>query len=124
VKESDLKKTVKDYLQIGMNQGKWYYDRLNSGYAFVGTPQHPRRIKLCCEGTSDFMVIMGVPVIDQWDNEAPIHRGCLVRLIFLELKSEKGKQRQEQEWFQRDVEEQGASYFIIHSIEELQEILG
>ena len=114
MKESDLKRTVSDYLQIGMNQRKWYYDRLNSGSAFVGTPQHPRRIKLCREGTADFMVLVGVIHREVW---------AYTRIIFLELKSEKGKQRPEQEDFQLDVEYQGAEYFIIRSIEELQEIL-
>ena len=46
-----------------------------------------------------------------------------VRLIFLELKGDKGKQRPEQKEFQKLVENQGASYFIIRSLEDLEEIL-
>ena len=112
--EADLKRTVKDYLTYGENQGKWWFEQLNSGSAFVGTPQHPRKIKLCREGTADFIVLKG-------DIDTMLRPRC--RVVFLELKSEKGRWSPEQRAFKIIVENQGASYFIIKSIEQLMEIL-
>jgi len=116
MKEADLKLAVSDYLQYGTNQGRWYADRLNSGEVIVVAGQSRRRVKLCREGTADFMVIKEYRV---WADNS-FH--C--RVIFLELKGDKGKQRPEQREFQKLVEAQGAEYFIVHSIEELEAVLG
>jgi len=113
IKEADLKLAVSEYLQYGTNQGRWYADRLNSGEVIVIAGQSRRRVKLCREGTSDFFVFRSVN----------IGGASFLKLMFLELKSEKGKQRPEQVAFQKIVEAQGASYFIIHSIENLEAIL-
>ncbi len=120
MKESELQRTVRDYLQIGMNQGKWYFDRLNSGSVLVKAGAKVYKVQLCREGTADFMVVC-------WgDNRCP-KCGCgftqNTQVIYLELKGTKGKQRPEQKEFQELVEGQGAEYFIIRSLEDLQEIL-
>jgi hypothetical protein len=113
MKEADIKHAIAQYLQIGMNQGKWYSDRLNSGVAFVpcGVGSF-RKIQLCREGTADFMVIEG---LNKYLKTS--------RVIFLEVKSETGKQSKVQKEFQKLVEAQGASYFIIRSVEDVQAIL-
>lgn len=114
MKEKDLKLAVSQYLEYGTNQGKWYADRLNSGAVIVNygaSGQH--RVKLCREGTADFMVIkLGSGVFEN------------LCLIFLELKGDKGKQRPEQGAFQKLVEAQGAEYYIVRSVEKVMEILG
>lgn len=117
MKEADLKLVVSEYLQYGHNQGRWYADRLNSGEVIVVAGQSRRRVKLCREGTADFMVIQKATIVglDRIED-------C-IRVIFLELKGNKGKQRPEQGAFQKVVESQGASYFIIRSIEDLENIL-
>jgi len=112
MKESELKYAVEEYLQYGMNQGKWYFDRLNAGSVLVKRGEKVYRIELCREGTADFLVLTMFQC-GLW----------IPRIIFLELKSEKGKQRPEQGAFQKLVEAQGASYFVIRSIEELEQAL-
>ena len=114
MKEAELKLAVSQYLEYKTNLGELYADRLNSGAIYEKRGDRVYGVKLCREGTADFMVLKG--------------RGAflgqrLESLIFLELKSDKGKQRPEQREFQKLVEAQGASYFIIRSIEELQTIL-
>lgn len=116
MKEKDLKLAVSDYLQYGTNQGKWYADRLNSGEVIVVAGQSRRRVTLCKEGTADFMVLKQGSTCGECGPE--------LRLIFLELKGEKGKISPTQNAFKILVENQGASYFIIRSIEDLEKVLG
>ncbi len=113
MKEGDLQRCVSDYLTYLMNQGKLYFDRLNSGEVIVVAGQSRRRVKLCREGTADFMVIQRQEY--KW--------GATVRTIFLELKGDKGKQRPEQGAFQKLIEAQGAEYHIVRDIQQLEEIL-
>ena len=111
--ERDLKLAVEDYLTYLMNQGKLYFDRLNSGSLITKRGQSTYRVNLCREGTADFYVIRKVNV----------GGADFLKLIFLELKGAKGKQRPEQGAFQKLVEAQGASYFLIRSIEELGAVI-
>lgn len=128
ISESQLKLAVSDYLEYGLNQGKWYADRLNSGEIIAVAGNSRRRIKLCREGTADFMVIKARPIarLALADSKEPIgwaHDVIGCRLIFLELKSDKGKQSPEQGAFQKLAEAQGAEYHIIRSLEDLQAVL-
>ena len=54
--EADLKRSVEDYLTYLMNQGKLYFDRLNSGAVYVKRGDRTYGVQLCREGTADFMV--------------------------------------------------------------------
>lgn len=112
--EADTKKTIADYLEIGMAQGKWYYDRLNSGEVIEVRGKTRRRVKLCREGTADFFVLLG------WRNQPWDY--C--KIIFLEVKGDKGMQGEDQHTFQGLVEAQGAEYHIVRSVEEVIDILG
>ena len=61
MKEADTKRTIADYLETGMAQGKWYYDRLNSGEVIIVSGEslgYRRRVKLCRAGTADFFVLI------------------------------------------------------------------
>ena len=109
MKEKDLAKVVEDYLQLGENQDRWTWDRLNSGAAFV----EGRKIRSCRAGTADYMVWF-----EKWD-----WAESFTFLIFIELKGDKGKQRPSQKEFQERAEAHGAEYFIVKSLEQLQEIL-
>ena len=116
MKEADLKLAVSQYLEYGTNQGKWYADRLNSGSVLVKRGNKTYRVELCREGTADFMVIRhGFKVGDVV---------FAFRLVFLELKGDKGKQSSEQGAFQKLVGAQGAEYYIVRSVEDVMEILG
>lgn len=114
MKESELKKTVEDYLQIKMNQGILYFDRLNSGDFIEVRGSTRRRVRGCRKGTADFfMFYCDYPDMGRND----------FLLIFLELKGDKGRQSEDQKEFQRLVEEQGAEYFIIRSVEQVEDVL-
>lgn len=114
MKEKDLKLAVSEYLEYGTNQGRWYADRLNSGEVIVIAGESRRRVILCREGTADFMILIG-------DIDSMLRPRC--RVIFLELKGAKGKTSPAQNAFKILVEEQGASYFVIRSVEELESVL-
>ena len=113
MKEADTKRTIADYLETGMAQGKWYYDRLQSGEVIEVRGNTRRRVKLCRTGTADFFVIKLSDCMDCV--------GC--KVIFLEVKGTHGRQRPEQKEFQDLIEAQRARYFIVYSLEEVQEIL-
>ncbi len=119
MKEADLQRAVSDYLQYKMNAGDLYFDRLNSGSVLVKRGVKTYRVELCREGTADFMVVRK-DIIPAYPTHIAVEAP---QVIFLELKGEKGKQLPEQGAFQKLVEAQGASYFIIRSIEELEEVL-
>ena len=115
--ERDLKRAVRDYLQYKTNLGEIYADQLFSGEAIEVRGETRRKIQGCRAGTADFFVLYsGKPITLEYANNNP-------RVIFLELKSEKGKQRLEQGAFQKVVENQGAEYHIVRSIEDLENIL-
>jgi len=113
LRESDLKLAVSEYLEYGVNQGRWYADRLNSGSVLVKRGEKTYRVNLCREGTADFMVFL----------KANLGGADFLKLIFLELKGKKGKQRPEQAAFQKIVEAQGAEYFVVRDMETVQGIL-
>ena len=116
ISERQLKLAVEDYLQYGMNQEKWYFDRLNSGSLLTQRGQNTYRVNLCREGTGDFMVIR-----KWWPQGAP--NKWETRVLFLELKGEKGKTSPAQNAFKILVESQGASYVVIRSIDGLEKAL-
>ena len=104
--EADLKRTVTDYLEYQQNAGKLLYFRLNAGDFIELRGNTRRRVKGCMAGTSDLEIIKdGKP-------------------IFIELKSARGRISPTQNAFKILVEEQGASYSIVRSLEELEKILG
>lgn len=117
MKEADLQRAVSDYLQYQMNLGKLYFDRLNSGSILTKRGKNTYRVSLCREGTADFMVVKG------WETDRFSISDLISEIIFLELKGTKGKQRPEQKEFQELVEAQGAEYYVVRSIEELEDIL-
>jgi hypothetical protein len=113
LREADIKRAVEDYLQYGQNQGKWVFLRLNSGEFIEVRGKTRRRIKGCPKGTADFLVIT--------KGEICLLPKCCC--IFIEVKSSTGRQSPEQKNFEYLVEVQGAEYYIVRSVEELQKIL-
>ena len=112
--EADLMRAIKDYLTYCQNAGKLYFDRLNAGRIIALKGGKPYNVELCREGTADFIVLQKLKLLGGISS---------TRVIFLEVKSLKGKQRPEQGAFQKLVEEQGCSYHIVRSVEEVMEIL-
>lgn len=101
MKESEVKKSVADYLQYQRNLGELIYFRLNAGSFIVTDGQYRRRIQGAPKGTADYLVVKDGQV------------------IFLEIKSEKGKLSPEQIEFSKEVQKQKAIYFIVRSLEDL-----
>lgn len=99
-KESDLKSTISDYLQILENQGLLYWDRINSGEILALNKDGSQRlIKLARPGTADlFFIVFG-------------------RITFLECKRKGEKQKPEQKIFQDKIENAGAFYWLIDNFE-------
>ena len=113
ITEAQLKQGIIEYLQYGMNQLKWWFTRLNSGQAFVKRGNKYYAIQLSDAGTADLLVIKR----REFSYGRP-------RVIFIELKSRRGKTSPDQDAFKVLVESQGASYAVVRSLEELQEIIG
>lgn len=114
--EKDLKGAVEDYLEYGTNQGAWYADRLNSGEVIEVRGETRRRVKLCRAGTADFFIIRARRYFTNAQIITP-------EVIFVEAKSAKGRQSSVQKAFKILVEEQGARYEVIRSLEELEAAL-
>jgi hypothetical protein len=118
LKEAGLKLQVEQYLQFKQNQGALFYLRLNAGQTIITNDEGiRRRINGCPPGTADFLVLIGVP--QNWIT-IQSKLGAFSWIIFLELKSEKGKQTDEQKEFEERVKKFGAEYRVIRSIEELE----
>ncbi len=113
--EADLKLAVEDYLTYKQNAGELMFLRLNAGDFIEVRGSTRRRVKGCPAGTADFEVIKG-------DIDTMLRPRC--KVIFLELKSEKGKTTEAQDEFADLVRKQGANYFVIRDVEELCEKLG
>lgn len=113
--EAQLKASVDQYLQYGMNMGLWYSDRLNSGSYYVPSDgnHRGRLIRGCRNGTADYMVL-------QRRTNGTV---SYCQVIFLELKGHKTPTRKEQKEFANCMAELGAEYHIIRSLEELEQIL-
>ena len=117
------------YLDIGQNQGKWVYLRLNSGDFIEVRGKTRRRIKGCPKGTADFEVLRLATfqfshAIRPGEDAFTTAWFTYCKAVFLELKSTKGKQTKEQKDFQGMVEKQECQYFIIRSLDELIKVLG
>lgn len=104
MRESEAKRAIEDYLQIGQNQGKWWWARLNSGKAWLGG-EKKYLINLCPEGTPDILVIQ------------------YGRPVFFEVKSMTGKVSPKQTEVMEDLELHGALCFVVRSIDEVMSIL-
>ena len=114
MRESDLKATATEYLNTMQNLGRLVFLRLNAG-AFP--TQSGRWARGCPAGTADILVIK---------SEEPCYH-CRAfsynTVIFIELKSAKGKQTLDQKRFQEMVEKQGSEYHIIRDFEELKTLV-
>jgi len=118
MKETDVIKVTKDYLQIQRNQKKLMYIRNNSGAMPITDGKNKRRyIRFGDKGSPDFLVWKPVTV--------PFISECLrPRAIALEAKSDTGKQSKDQIKWQKDFEAIGGEYYIVRSLEDGIKIIG
>jgi len=119
MKEADVIRVVKDYLQIQRNQKKLMYIRNNSGAMPITGGKNKRRyIRFGDKGSPDFLVWL--PDVEPFIDE------CLCsnpRAIALEAKSDTGKQSKDQIEWQKDFEAIGGEYYLIKSLDDLVKII-
>jgi len=115
--EADIKRAIEEFLAWQQNLGKLWFTRLNSGKAFVKKGDRFHKIQLCPAGTADLLVITNNGRYDAPNKFYAIP-------IFLELKSDKGETSKAQDKFAELVQKQGASYFLVKSVDEVREIIG
>lgn len=113
--EASVKSAVNSYLQFLKNQGKLWYERLNSGSLLTYQGGKIYHVELCEEGTADFIVIY-------WDypKGAP-NKGETV-VWFLEIKGSKGHQSQQQKAFQKIIEAQGCHYLVVQDVGQIMRL--
>ncbi len=106
--EAQVKKHIDDRLKYYQSQNKLYFSRMNAGVVFT----ERRRVRLGQKGVSDYIVFMNCFAFPK-----------IQRVIFLEIKSAKGKQSPGQADFQALITKMGYEYCIIHNIKELESLL-
>ena len=112
IKENDIQRTIKNYLQVLENQGKLMFIRNNSGAMPIkGQNGKMRYIKFGKKGSADILV---------WTQEGYVD--CC-RCIALECKSATGKQSPAQKEWQEKFEKLGGEYYIVRSVEEVMKIV-
>jgi hypothetical protein len=111
IKEADISRACLEYLEAM----RIMYLRLNSGDVFrPGAAGKMYKVKGCPKGTADLLILA--------HRRKPLTPST-PRPVFVEFKSSKGKQTEEQAIFERDVESLGYEYYLIRSIDELIEVL-
>lgn len=108
--EAQIERSICDYLRI---KGYFFWKQTTSGF-FSGKVINGSTMIGSFRKHSSPYVKRGVPDIMIVVNG---------RLIGLEVKSETGRQSQDQIDFQKDLERAGARYFLVRSIEDVEEAL-
>lgn len=119
MRESDTQRACFDYLEAM----RIPYLRLNAGDVFrPGAGGKMYRVKGAEKGTSDCLVLACTEIKCAND---PLYKAVLVepRPIFVEFKSDKGKQTPEQKAFEEMVKHQGYEYYVVRDLDELIEVL-
>jgi len=119
MKEIQIQKAIKDYLQILENQGKLIFLRNQAGgYA----TKEGHYIKMGKKGSPDLLV--------WYKTDTTYYKGGSVqswnkylKSIALEVKAEKGKQSQAQKEWQEKFEKLGGEYYIVRSVDEVIDIM-
>ena len=106
MKESDIQKQILDYLLILENMGKLYYSRFNTVGIYDPKYKGYRKPSIHNKsGIPDIMVIKDRQV------------------IFLEVKSDKGKQSEAQHDFHEVCRSEGILYYVVRSLDEVINII-
>ena len=118
IKENDIQRTIKNYLQVRENQGKLMFIRNNSGAMPIkGQNGKMRYIKFGKKGSPDILV---------WVRKSFNDGDYCIRFantIALEIKSAIGKQSEIQKEWQGKFEKLGGEYYIVRSVEEVMKIV-
>jgi len=117
MKEADVIRVIKDYLQIQRNQKKLMYIRNNSGAMPIIDGKNKRRyIRFGDKGSPDFLVfVFAENIIKQLKY---VYKFYYLKTIALEAKSDTGKQSKDQIEWQKDFEAIGGEYYIVRCLED------
>jgi len=110
--EANVKNAIQTYLQLGVNQGKWEFIRIQSGNIFLKGGNKTYKIQLAETGYPDFVV---------FKSRLSKIRKSLV--YFLEVKSTKGQITEEQIKMHKRLQAQGCYADVVRSVDEVMEIL-
>lgn len=125
LRESDIKRAVGDYLAYQQNLGRLIYFRLNAGSFILQNPDgsHRRRVQGSPKGTADYLVLQGGDVQTQHLGQLKGEPHPICFVTFIEVKSTKGKQQLDQKAFEVKVNKHNCRYYIVRSVDELEEAL-
>ena len=108
LKENDIQRAIKNYLQVRENQGKLMFIRSNS---LAVQTKDGHYVQTGKKGSPDILVWMEDITLDE------------LRSIALEVKSTIGKQSPAQKEWQDKFEKFGGEYYIVRSVEEVMNII-
>ena len=103
MKESQIQTAIEQVLRVYEKSGSCVYIKNNTG---AHKTDHGAFIRFGKVGSSDFLLFL---------------QGG--QTVFLEVKTPKGRQNDNQKDFQRRVEQLGHSYFVVRSAREVWQIL-
>jgi len=114
MKEIQIQKAIKDYLQILENQGKLMFLRNQAGgYA----TKEGHYIKMGKKGSPDLLVFV------EQEFQVDTYYGTYLKTIALEVKSEKAKQSPSQIEWQDKFEGIGGQYYVVRNVDDVIKIL-
>ena len=120
--DKDIKKQVEDYLTYKQNQGKLIFFRLNTGDIII-QGEKTRRFKGCgITGASDLLVIRA-RTRSLFFPPSPRVAMDYSENIFIECKSDTGKQTPAQRHFQKLVEEMCCQYILARKLEDVSGVI-
>ncbi len=106
MKESEIQSLIIDYLKIKENQGKLFFQRTNNNPIYDPVGKRFRSLaKGQKKGFPDILVL--------------IQGKC----IGLEIKTDKGRQSEEQKIIQKQFEQHGSKYYVVRNIEDVKKAL-
>ena len=109
MREAELSRTVRAYLDILVSQNKLRYHRLNSGVVMKEYKGKKYPVRLAGKGTADYLVL--------------IPTSGFFRAVYVELKGESGRQSPDQKVFEAEVKDTGAEYYLVRELDELEGIV-
>jgi hypothetical protein len=116
-KERDIQRLILDWLAAN----RIWHVRLNTG-AMFGIHKGKRwAVRFGKPGMADIVAVHLMPVKYQCSCTKMV--GEEMRMVWIEVKTPKGVQSDDQKRFQQEVEGQGMTYVLARSLEDVQEVL-
>ena len=128
--ESEIIKSIKDYLQYLENQGRLMFIRNNSGATVIKSKTGSRYITYGKKGSPDIFVYLSGNIVFKgkalyylFENNYYFCIPPYLLTLALEVKTTKGTQRKVQKEWQENFENLGGEYYIVRSVEDVKKII-